>query len=242
LKTITHNSLQKGKGTFQKAPNGFALYFTQVDSIKVPYLVYVPKEYDPEKPSKAVIHLHGGVVSIDSFLYKDDGMVDDWIAPAADKYNTLFMIPFGKKDFGWVKQLKAFTNVMDIIEQVKEIYNVNVAKVFIGGMSNGGTAAFWFLSNRPDVFAGFYAFSAIPRLQVGPIIFSNISCGKPLYTFHTKDDSVYPYDEVKRIYEDHKPEAPDWHFETIESGDHGFIFDEPGKAVVNSFFERLLKN
>lgn len=107
-------------------------------------------------------------------------------------------------------------------------------------MSNGGSATFWFISNAPELFAGFYAFSAYPGLQVGGIEFSNITEGKPLYSVHAKDDRVYKYAAVKDIYEQYKVTAMGWHLETLDSGGHGFIYGDNGEKIIGQVMDRLL--
>ena len=51
------------KGEYAKCKPGFALYFSKKDSVDVPYLVYVPKTYDPAKPTTTIVYLHGGVLN-----------------------------------------------------------------------------------------------------------------------------------------------------------------------------------
>ena len=50
VETITANKIKTNqKGKFNKCKSGFALYFSKIDTLKVPYLVYIPKTYDPVK-------------------------------------------------------------------------------------------------------------------------------------------------------------------------------------------------
>ena len=229
---------------FAKPNTGFALYYSNVDNLKVPYLVYVPKNYNPLKPTQTIIYLHGGIINTEYFDFKNPDIEEgEPIFSIGKTYNSIIIYPFGKKDFGWVNQLKAFENVLTIIKKVQKTYNIDKKRIFIGGMSNGGTATFWFASKKENIFKGFYAFAAMPKLKIEPINFKNISKGKPFYSINSKEDDVFKYDEVFKIYNDQKVVAKDWNFETLDKGGHGFIYDQNnGKEIMNNLFKKLLSN
>jgi dienelactone hydrolase len=226
---------------FNKPNTGFALYYITVDTLQVPYLVYVPKTYTITKPMQAIVYLHGGVVNTLKFAFDNPDIEQEPIFSAGETFNAIIVYPFGKKSFGWVKQQKAFENVLSIIKNVQQTYNIDSRRIFLGGMSNGGTGTFWFAMQKPNPFKGFFTFSAMPKLPVSNINFNNLNQGKPFYSLHAKDDAVFAYKEVFEIYSAHKAAAKDWHFETIENGNHGFIYDpEKGKEIMNGLLKKLL--
>ncbi len=242
LQTIKNNAVSNDlpHGCFHEANKGYALYFSKADSLRVPYLVYVPGNYDSSKPHSLLVFLHGGVVGIDSFQYQKASFVSgEPIFSIANKYNDVVLYPFGRKDFGWVKQQAAFENIITELSAVEQIYNIDRDNVFLGGMSNGGSAAFWFITYHPELFTGFYAFSAMPKLYQSKINFKNLTVQKPLYTINAKDDEGYSFANVKSIYEQHKTEAPGWHFDSVASGDHGFIYDDSGLNRMTSLFTKV---
>lgn len=241
LQTIEKNAIAKYpfQENFHGAPHGFALYFSKVDSLNVPYLVYVPKNYDSSKPHSLIVFLHGGV-SIDSFQYKNASFASgEPLFSIVDKYNDIVLYPFGRKDFGWVKQQAAFENIIVEISQVEQTYHINKDNVFLGGISDGGSAAFWFITHDPQVFTAFYAFSPMPKLYHSEINFKNIKATKPFYSVNAKDDEVYSFSKVKSIYDQHKSEAPGWQFDSVETGNHGFIYGDSGLVIINTLFDKL---
>lgn len=241
LQTIEKNAIAKypSSENFHNAPHGFALYFSKVDSLNVPYLVYVPKNYDSSKPHSLIVFLHGGV-SIDSFQYKNASFASgEPIFTIADKYNDVVLYPFGRKDYGWVKQQDAFENIIVEISKVEQTYYIKKNNVFLGGMSDGGRATFWFITHYPQTFSAFYAFSPIPKLYHSEINFKNITENKPLYSINAKDDEVYSFSKVKSIYEQHTKEAPGWHFDSVETGNHGFIYGDSGLVIIANLFDKM---
>lgn len=233
---ISDNAIKPKKSKYNIAKSGFALYFSKVDSIKVPYLVYIPKNYDVLHPTKTIIYLHGGVKNTEKFNFDEPELMKEPIFTVGEKLNTIIIYPFGKKDFGWVSQKKAFENIYYILKQVQNTYNVDKKKIYLGGMSNGGTATFWFASQRPSLFAGFYAIAANPKLEIGEIDFN---FDKPLYEIHAKDDQVFNFKEIEEIYKNNK--SKNWHFESVETGDHGFIYQEEGTKILENLISELIK-
>jgi len=243
LGKINANAINKPTrpNAFMAAHPGYALYFTKVGEMSVPYLVYVPKNYSPSNSCPMVVFLHGAILAKEDFQYKDPAIADEPIFSIGDTYNTIVVFPFGKSGFMWPAQLAAKENILEIVKDVQARYNIDKRKIFLGGISMGGISTFWFISNKPDVFAGFYAFSAMPRLSDGAVKFSNITKDKPLYSMNAKDDPGFSFNEVREIYEQHKQEAPGWHFGSVETGGHRFIYANGGKEIVKGLLGNLLK-
>jgi predicted esterase len=242
--TLIHKNKinQKADNRFSQANTGFALYYTTVDSLKIPYLVYVPKNYRSSKPIQAIVYLHGGIMNTEIFNFENpDLATGEPIFAVGDSFGAIIIYPFGKKDFGWVAQKKAFENVITITKEVQRYYHIDPTGIFLGGMSNGGTATFWFASKKPNMFKGFYTLSAMPKLEIENIDFKNLGQGKLFYSVHAKDDDVFKYNDVLMIYDANKNQSKDWHFETLETGNHGFIYDPiKGKEILNNLFQKLL--
>ncbi|WP_419494510.1 hypothetical protein [Chryseobacterium bernardetii] len=227
---------------FNQAESGFALYFTEAEGLKVPYVVFVPKKYQSSKPVKVIFFLHGGVNSVNEFYYQNADVKKEPIFSVGNHFNAIVIYPFAKKDFGWMNQIKAFENIFTILNDVEKKYNVDKNKIYLGGMSNGGTATFWFASRKGTPFKAFYAFAPNPVLNIGAIPFENITKDHPLYTISAKDDYVFGYNEVLKVYNDNKSKAKGWNFQTLETGSHEFIYKpEISKELLIRFFSEILR-
>lgn len=233
LSQIENNSI---KNVTDQSKYGFALYTINVDTISVPYLVFVPKNYSSKKPSRMIVYLHGGIVSTENFTHQNYQIQQEPIFSLADDYNAIILYPFGKKDFGWVNQEKAFENVLSIIQQVEKKYTINKKEIYLGGMSNGGSATFWFATHHSNLFKGFYAFSADPKLKIENIDFTKIK--KPFYMLNAKDDNVFPFQDVEAIYS--KNHNKNWYLESLEKGSHGFIYQKNGNQIMKSLLDKLI--
>ena len=136
-KLIRGNALNTSSGAFQPPRSGFALYFSRAGNVSEPYLVYVPKSYNPLNSSPVVVFLHGAILAKDSFQYKDPSIANEPIFTIGETLNTIVVFPFARTDFKWSGQSPAFGNIISIVKQVERDYNVDKKKVFIGGISMG---------------------------------------------------------------------------------------------------------
>ncbi|WP_160138572.1 prolyl oligopeptidase family serine peptidase [Chryseobacterium sp. c4a] len=222
--------------------SGYALFFTQVKDLKVPYLVFIPQKFDFQKPSKMIVYLHGGIVSTDRFNHDQYQLQQEPIFSIADTLNTIVVYPLGKKDFGWVNQQEAFDNIFTIINNVKKNFKIDEKNIFLGGMSNGGNATFYFATQKPNIFKGFFAISANPHAFPRKIEFKNLAQGKKFITLNCQDDSVYNFKEVEKVYLDNKGLAKDWTFRSLPEGEHGFIYNpENGKDLLGEVVKSLIE-
>ena len=242
MQAITRNAIKPGasNGSFGAAPHGFALYFSKAGDLSVPYLVYVPQGYNPARPVPIVVFLHGAILAREQFQYKDPGIAGEPIFSISDTFHCLVVFPFAKNDFAWGRNEAANENIMTIIKQVESTYNVDHKSIYIGGISMGGNATFWFVNNKANSFAGFYTFSALPGRGGGDVNFKNITQNRPLYSMNAKDDQTFSYSEAEQIYNRHKSETSGWHFKEVASGGHRFIYGSRGNEYVQSLVGELL--
>lgn len=241
LSTIKTNAVAavQGKQAFSSAPSGPALYFVRNSGVDAPYIVFVPASYNPSKPMQVVVFLHGAILARDSFQYSDPGIAREPVFSVADTLQTLVVFPFGRTGFMWPVVEAANENIMSIIGDVAQHYNIDKQRIFLGGISMGGMATFWFVTHKYDAFAGFYTFSAMP--PESGVRYSNLGVNKPLISLHAKDDPGFPFDEVLSRYNAHKMEAPGWSLSAVSTGGHRFIYAPGGDAYVKATLSRLLQ-
>ena len=239
---IIKNRIDKprSRNHFLHAPAGPALYYSLVGNMKVPYIVYVPKSYNPAKPTSLVVYLHNDPLIRENFQHANPVVSEQPIFSIADTFNTIILFPFAKIDFVWASDTAVFNNIFNQIKLTESYYNIDKRRVYIGGQGQGGIATYWFIIHAPEIFAGFYTFSALIK-EPGIINLSNLTKDKPLYTLNTKDDKIMDFRVVKQFYDRYKTEAPGWHFESIDSGGHRFIFNKDGKQYIKSLIGELLE-
>jgi len=234
VRSMTANAVA-AKGSVMKP--GYALYYTQAGSMQVPYIVYVPQKCTAAKSAPVVIFLHGAILAKDDFQHSNPEIADEPIFAAADSLGCIVVFPFARKDFAWPSSVTACENILTIMAQVKERYNVDAQRLYLGGISMGGHGTHWFIDNKPGAFAGYYTFSAFPD----DIRFANLTKDHPLYSLYAEDDAGVPYAEVKHIYEQHRQDAPGWHVNSVNAGGHRFIYKAGGYRIMLYQLGKLLR-
>ncbi|MDA3613864.1 prolyl oligopeptidase family serine peptidase [Polluticaenibacter yanchengensis] len=232
IKTFTDFPIPKKKGFW-------TLYFiTVADTIEVPYLLYIPKNYNSRHKTPLYTYLHGAVVNKLQFPKAADvidGPEAEFIRGALND-NYFILYPLGKRDFGWIYQQVAFETILQQISHVKSLYNIDDNKVYIGGHSNGGSGAFWFATKKPDPFAAFFAFNFLPASYGSNTILRNLNNDLKFFGVSGKEDKTFPLSLVENIYTITLPTSSSWE-NFFLTGDHLLPFTK--KDSMAFLFEKI---
>lgn len=106
------------------------------------YLLHVPTSYDPATPTPLVITLHGGAVW--PALQRD---ISQW-NPVADEHGFIVVYPSGVDpempawEMGGRGRDEDVRFIADLIDALKATYNIDPARIYANGLSNGGGMSF----------------------------------------------------------------------------------------------------
>ena len=114
------------------------------------YVLYVPGSYDPAKPSPLIITLHGAAVGPTAQMG-----ISRWNR-VADKHCFIVVYPSGlTSGVGlaggtlpvWPMEPEAIlkadvTFISELIDKLEAAYNIDPARIYVNGFSNGGGMAF----------------------------------------------------------------------------------------------------
>jgi len=158
------------------------------------YLYYVPSSYNPSAPTPLVISLHG-FVEWPAHQMQISGWND-----LADEYGFIVVYPSGTK---FPRRWQAGSRVgdstdplldvkfiSDLIDELEQKYNIDPARIYANGLSNGGGMSYLLgcmLSDRITAIgavAGAYAFPLEECQPSRPV---------PMIAFHGTDDPIVAY-------------------------------------------------
>ena len=158
------------------------------------YLVYVPDSYDPVTPAPLVFSIHGFV----QWPAHQESMTG-W-SELADEYGFLVVYPQGtgfplrwntrptEDDPGAMgEELQFFS---DLFENLSQTYNIDPARIYANGMSNGGGMSDLLaceLSDRIAAIGGVAGAYRQPREDCQP------ARPVPVIAFHGLDDQIVLY-------------------------------------------------
>ena len=139
-------SWPKQKGRLSRA------YRSRVDGSLQPYGVIVPDNYDPAKPSRLDVVLHGRAAQMNevSFLFSHDSP-----KPLPADQQQIVLEVFGRINnaYRWAGE----TDVFEALDSVRKRYNIDPDRIVLRGFSMGGAGAWHIGLQHPDEWAAFEA-------------------------------------------------------------------------------------
>lgn len=156
------------------------------------YLLYVPKRYDPGKPTALVISLHGAVLW--GAAQKE---TSQWNR-VADAEGFIVVYPSGVKGSGprvWredgrIGLAKDVRFISELIDTLSAAYNIDPARIYANGLSNGGGMSFMLSCRMSDRIA---AVGTVGAAQLLPFESCADRKAVPLINFHGTADRAAPY-------------------------------------------------
>ena len=160
------------------------------------YLLYVPPTYDPSTPTPLVISLHSGAL-----WPAHQRNLSGWNR-LADEHGFLVVYPSGTAEvLGVAKVWHTFAIGPELSEDVKFIdelidelqsrYDIDPARIYADGMSNGGGMAFALSCALAQRVA---AVGMVAPAQALPPSWCTPSRPVPTVVFHGTADPIVPYD------------------------------------------------
>lgn len=129
-------------------------YLSEIDDSAQPYYLYRPAELDLKKPVPLILFLHGYVGYMDKVNWFEMTFPEEEFTKLADAANAIVLVPFARSntDFQGIGE----KDVIDTIRKTLAETPADANRVFLGGVSMGGSGVWTVASRNPDVFAGIF--------------------------------------------------------------------------------------
>ena len=190
--------LRAGRNYDRSAPTGRRLLSrTNRDGIEHEYVVLIPDNYDPAIRYPVRVYLHGGV----SRPKRENG--EFWRNEARIIRNdAVVVIPSGWSESLWWQDSQ-IENLNGILQDLKRVYNLDENKVFLLGISDGATGAYYQGLKATTPWAAFLPLNGHPIVLANPateadgdIHVTNLR-NKPLFVINGDEDPLYPTSSVR---------------------------------------------
>jgi polyhydroxybutyrate depolymerase len=156
------------------------------------YLLYVPRSYDPSRPTPLVISMHGA--GLWGAAQKETSQWND----LADEQRFIVVYPSGVGGKGvrvWraepgagVKKDVRF--ISELIDTLEASYNIDSTRIYANGLSNGGGMSFVLSCTLSDRIA---AVGMVGAAQTMPWNWCTDKRAVPMIAFHGTADPDVPY-------------------------------------------------
>lgn len=195
---------------------------TAADGTLFRYVFIVPATYEPARSYPVEFMLHGGVSRP---AWEAGG---EWWRRGYDSYRDLEQItvmPASWDDNFWWQDSQA-ENLPAILRFLKQSYNVDDNRVYLSGVSDGGTGAYFFAFKQPTQWAAFLPYIGHPGVlrnaQSGgghALYFENLM-NNALFIVNGENDPLYPAASVMPFIDILKEANINHEFTVIANGGH----------------------
>ena len=175
------------------------------------YILYVPKSYDRSKPTPLVISIHGAEnwPSFQMNLSQWNALADEHgfivVYPAGEGGGPKTWFLNGRRTRSGMPDVVFITELIDTLEAS---YNIDAARIYANGLSNGGGVTFALSCMLSDRIAAFGPVAAAVTLPLG---WCDGSRPAPMIAFHGTGDRFTPYNGAKVwLAPDPFPSIPEW--------------------------------
>jgi predicted peptidase len=186
----------------QNAVDGFVARVHRHGSQSMPYRLFIPPAYQQGTQYPLVLWLHGagGSGGDNRAQIAGDQILGThtWTKPENQAKHPAFVLA-PQSSTNWVSSgldrlSPEMSMVLSILDAVRSEFNIDPARIYIAGQSDGGIGTWNVITQKPDLFA-----AAIPLCGGGdPSQVSKIA-NMPIWAFHGERDKVISVTESRKM-------------------------------------------
>ena len=233
-------------------------YYSAIDDTAQYYQVYVPDNYDKNRPMPVVIHLHG-IFGDDRPFHKSIPLDRTPVLRTIEKHardNGFIAIwPHGRGNA--VYKGIGRNDFFAVLNEVKNDYNVDKDRIYLTGYSYGGSAALEIASQYPHLFAAVAPIAAFTdyRLSLDPrealhesdrkwrdanniIRYAKNLAHVPVFIQHGDNDNYCDLKNSTRLYDILKSVGNDVRLKIIPGANHFNFIGDPLDSVYQWFKDK----
>lgn len=168
--------------------------FTTSDGTEVQYLLYLPKDYDPAKPTPTMLFLHGRGES-----YGPLSLVAKWGPPQlvqqGQDFPMILISPQCPGNDSWNRPTQQ-KRLVELLDKIVAEFSVDADRLYLSGLSMGGYGSWRLAADHPDRFA-----AVVPICGGGDPADAEKLAKLPIWVFHGDQDAAVPYERSVEMVE-----------------------------------------
>ena len=195
--------LKAGPAYSAQKTGAFQIRYPIGNGVEFENWIDIPAEYDPARRWPLRVQLHGGVGrpapnAAPPGQPKPTGLPPNRI-PGEPQ---IYVHPSGWADAEWWDAVQV-DNILRVVADVKARYNVDESCIYLTGISDGGTGAYFLAMREATLWSsvlplnGSIAVLRSPSTGVEGELYGNNLVNKPLYIVNGEQDQLYPVYSVE---------------------------------------------
>jgi dienelactone hydrolase len=207
--------LKQGRPYGKEKTGEFAMRFPASTGVLFDNFIEVPSDYTPDRQWQVRVQLHGGVNRPPSATVRGGSLEEDDAAqgggapslarPRRDNRirgeSQIYIHPNGFAGAEWWHVVQV-ENILRLVDRVKRRYNIDESRIYLTGVSDGGTGAYYMAMKDPTVWSAFLPLNGSikvlsnPAARVDGELFSTNLVNRPFYIVNGEKDPLYPVQHV----------------------------------------------
>jgi poly(3-hydroxybutyrate) depolymerase len=223
-----------------------AYRFPEAGGELVPYQLYVPQAWSPDRPWPLVVALHGANLDETNMLGRANGEMQK----LAEQYGVIVVAPLGYKlnsGYGSLRMPRALlpedlrrrqlseADVLAVSSLVEREYRVDPARRYLTGNSMGGGGAWWIGGHHAERWA------AIAPAAYGGVLPEDVAALKslPILAVVGDRDELGMLDSVRASVATLRAGGAEPGYIEVKGGTHAGAFDAAMPAIFKFFSEHV---
>ena len=195
------------------------------------YTLYVPENYTPSRSWPVVVALHGGYGRGEEYVFS-------WLRPAKSR-GFLVLAP-SSSDVTWsiLRPPVDAGAILAALDDAGQDYAIDPKRVFLSGLSDGGT--FTYLAALPNAerFAGIAPVAGDFHAMMDPMLRRKMGQTLPILIVHGARDPIFPVRAIRSAYELMSHLEYDVRYEELPDWGHAYPYSIHERLVL-PWFESL---
>jgi len=172
---------------------GFIAKTMTIGDREIKYVVYVPTSYGPKRPMPTIIFLNGyGECGRDG--WRQVFHLGNAIMLDAEKWPFIVIFPQKQSNESFWADEEIV--MMSAFEQTKKEYNLDLSRVYLTGLSQGGYGTWAIAARHPNMFA-----AIAPVCGGGDEAMAKKLAEMPVWAFHGEADTTVLPEKSKEMVE-----------------------------------------
>ncbi len=177
--------------------------------------IEIPDDYTPDRQWPVRVQLHGGVnrpasTTVGGASLEEEDAAQRGGAPSAPGQrrdnrirgeDQIYIHPNGFAGSEWWHAHQV-ENILRLVDSIKRRYNVDESRIYLTGISDGGTGVYYMAMKNPTVWSSFLPLNGSikvlsnPSLRADGEMFAANLANRPFYIVSGEKDRLYPAADV----------------------------------------------
>jgi predicted esterase len=194
--------LKKGRDYSAEKPGRFSIRYPGPRGESFENVVEVPAEYDPARPWPLRVQLHGGVGRPGPQAAQPGRPIAQHAPNRIAGEPQIYIYPSGWAYAQWW-DIEQVDNILRAVSDVKKKLNVDESHIYLTGISDGATGAYYIAMKAPTVWSSILPLNGSVAVIRNPAngadgeMHANNLTNKPLFIVNGEVDRLYPVAHVE---------------------------------------------